>query len=176
MVKARLRDTDCVFDVTEENLAKMCKENILSLQSVNENDAPILLQERLKFQDLLKIRPYYAANDKENDPTGNLHEYYIERYDADDYNEENLLRYNHNNVKIFNELVDQKYEEEGSKDTVTESYFQQEWPEFGDPYNSIIYGDDQNTVYHGLCKACGKEKVDTVWRKHYHNKNDGLTH
>jgi len=166
MVKVRLRDTGCEFDITEENLSKLCELDVFSLEAVNECDEERLLEERLKFRDPLKLRPYYSKNDRVNDPNGSKHECYRELYSYDDYNEENLLRYNHSNVKIFNELLDMKYDEIGGRNVITNEYLEL-WPESGEAFNAIAYGDDQNLVYKNLCAAFGKERVDHLWNNYY---------
>ena len=95
---------------------------------------------------------------------GVCHEYDVT---MNDLNEDNLLKYNNLNVKIFNELMDIKYEEVGSRDIVTTSYILDHWAAYVLAIESVSLGMDQKVIYEKLCAAFGKTNVDQVWYKYY---------
>ena len=67
-----------------------------------------------------------------------------------------------------------KQEAPGFSHGVCHDYAYDHWPQVYDAINAIGYGNNQRDVYNKLYSTFGKEKVDTVWRKHYRGKDDGL--
>nr|DAE84787.1 MAG TPA: hypothetical protein [Caudoviricetes sp.] len=167
-----------IVNLTEDQLFSLTKDELLKLAPSKDNisESMMMLTSALMRQvDTLKLKYYYDKDDKVNDPDGTLHEYYISYYDLQSLNESNLLRYNHANVDIYNQLLDNKYEEVGGRDKLTTDLIRSHWAIVYDAMDSISYGYDQPIIYKNLCDAFGKDQVDQVWKKYYKfGINDGL--
>lgn len=174
LMKFTNKSTGETIDLNEEDLITVPEENLQELDVVNEEDYPWLLNALFSYEDLLKLYPYYSKDDKINDSDGSLRKRYLDLYCFQDYNEENLLKYNHKNTQIYNDLLDIKYTEVGDRRIINNQYLAEQWTELGPAFDSIVYGYDQDVVYKNLCAAFGKSNVDMVWRKHYRGKDDGL--
>lgn len=158
-----------LINLNENELFSLSEEE-LSLLSPYNNDIDTIdtyTSAKVRFIDTLKLRPYYAKDDRVNDPDGWLHEDYLLVNFAEEINESNLLKYNHRNVKIYNELLDLKYEEIGGVQNITDNYILNEWEASGPAMFGVAYGYDQSIVYKNLCEAFGKENVDCIWQKYY---------
>lgn len=168
--------TNELLDLSVDDLSHMTKEMLLQLEGVNDFDdsTPMLLHTLSKFTDSMKLDKFYDKNDIFHDPTGFLREDYISRFDMEPINEENLLEFGNTNINIFNELLDMKYAECGGIEVINDDYAYDHWKQFYPAKWAVAYGHDQNDIYDKLCAAFGKEKVDTVWCKHYRGKDDGL--
>lgn len=167
-----------IVNLTEDQLFSLTKDELLKLAPSKDNisESMMMLTSALMRQvDTLKLKYYYDKDDKVNDPDGTLHEHYISYYDLQSLNESNLLRYNHANVDIYNQLLDNKYEEVGGRNKLTTDFIRSHWTTVYDVMDSISYGYDQPIIYKNLCNAFGKDQVDQVWKKHYKfGINDGL--
>lgn len=167
-----------VVDLTEDQLFSLTKEELhkLAPSKDNVNESMMMLTSALmRHVDTMKLKHYYDKNDKVNDPDGTLYEHYISYYDLQPLNESNLLKYNHMNVDIYNQLLDNKYEEVGGRNKLTTDFIRSHWTTVYDAMDSISYGYDQPIIYKNLCDAFGKDQVDQVWKKHYKfGINDGL--
>ena len=165
----RRRNSDKLIDLTKEELFAMSIDELALLESDRGScDASYwLVKASTRFDDPWKLDPYYAKTDTVNDPTGFLHEDYTDIHSFEPINEQNLLQYNHKNVKIYNELLELKYQELGGRQNLTNEYVDNEWPEGGPAMFAVAYGYDQPIVYKNLCDAFGKENTDHVWQKYY---------
>ena len=174
----KLNDTNKIVDLTDDELFALSEDQLMSITPYNDSkkatDAYVAALDQ--YVDCWRMSPYYASNDKINDPDGWLHEDYCCINSWEPLNESNLLKYNHKNVKVYNELLDQKYKELGGVQHVTDRYVIEKWPQIGPAVNSVAYGYDQSIVYKNLCDAFGKENTDRIWRKYYKfQQDDGLT-
>lgn len=164
-------------DLTRDDLFTMSEEQLLQLDPYDQSKETITayIDALGRFDDPLKLRPYYAKDDRINDPDGWLHEDYLLVNFAEEINEPNLLKYNHRNIKIYNELIDVKYEEMGGREKVTNRYILNEWKASGPAMFGVAYGYNQPIVYKNLCEAFGKKNVDRIWQKYYKfYQDDGL--
>lgn len=167
-VRFAVNNTDKVIDLTEQQLSSLTEDQLSKIYPVDDLDNSVYvpyIKAVRKYKDLFKVTPYYPVNADDN----YLHENYLDEYDVtmDDLNEDNLLKYNSLNVKIFNELMDIKYEELGSRDIVTTSYILDYWAAYVPAIESVSLGMDQKVIYEKLCAAFGKTNVDQVWHKYY---------
>lgn len=166
-----------IIDLSEDEVFALSENEIRSIEPYDETEEAIgvYLGALGRFTDSLRMRPYYARTDRVNDPDGWLHEDHCCIHSWEPLNESNLLKYSYRNVAVYNELLDQKYEEIGGVQNATDRYIDKYWPEIGPANFAVAYGYDQSIVYKNLCAAFGKENTDHVWQKYYNfYKNDGL--
>lgn len=163
-------NTRQVIDLTSDELDKLSYDQLCNISPLDESDNEVVnayTDMIEKYNDVMKAQPYYSKDDRINDSDGFLHEDYLDRYNLESLNEQNLLRYNHINVEIFNELMDIKYDEVGGRDVITTPYVLDNWIEYCAAKTSVSYGYDQKDIYKDLCAAFGKMNVDQVWYKYY---------
>ena len=149
-----------IVNLTEDQLFTLTKDELLKLAPSKDNvsESMMMLTSALMRQvDTLKLKYYYDKDDKVNDPDGELYEHYISYYDLQPLNESNLLKYNHANVDIYNQLLDNKYEEVGGRNKLTTDFIRSHWVIVYDAMDSISYGYDQPIIYKNLCDAFGKD-------------------
>ena len=178
-MKYKKTSTGEIVDLTEQQLYELPTiEDVKDLEPYMDDSGEAAMYKRASlrsYHDTKKMLYYYPEDDKEHDPDGMLYEHYVGTFFAEPINEDNLLKYSKYNADIYNELLDQKYEEFGGWRKMPRDYTRTKWPEFGPLYRSLGYGYDQPIIYENMCAAFGKDKVDRVWRKHYkYFHDDGL--
>ena len=178
MLYKKVDGSNEMINLTEDEVFAMSESDLRSIEPYDETDddsCNAYYDSIGRFTDSLRMRPYYARTDRVNDPDGWLHEDYCCIHSWEPLNELNLLKYSCRNVAVYNELLDQKYEEIGGVQNATDRYIDKYWPEIGPANFAVAYGYEQPIVYKNLCDAFGKGNTDRVWRKYYNfYKDDGL--
>ena len=157
-----------ILDLDRQKLESMSPDQLALLEGCDYND-DLTLREILIGKTIYKVfqlYKFYAEDDKLNDPTGSEHEYYLDRYTDREITEDmmkQLVKYNHQNVDVFNEAVMIKYNNNGKKlSTATRST----WPEYWPARCVVVYGEPQDQVYNKMVAAFGKDVIDPLWKRY----------